>query len=109
MHGFGWQGDGFFALLLDGFYHPYCFVVWLGLVFVKSPRPVVWILTELSLHIFALGWVVELNKNPWLIVAVVVGFVAYQMVFIKRVRNIQNNLDLFSSEIRVVQPNELKK
>ena len=108
MHGFGWQGDVVLALLLYGFTIPIA-LSWLGLVFVRSPRPVVWILTELSLHIFALGWVVELNKNPWLIVAVVVGFVAYQMVFIKRVRNIQNNLDLYSSEIRVVQPNELKK
>ena len=108
MHGLGWQGNVFFALLLYGFTIPIV-LAWIGLVFVKSPKPVVWVITEVSLHIFALGWVVELNKNPWLIVAVVVGFVAYQMVFIKRVRNIQNNLDLFSSEIRVVQPNELKK
>ena len=108
MHGFGWQGNVFFVLLLYGFTIPIA-LAWIGLVFVKSPKPVVWVITEVSLHIFALGWVVELNKNPWLIAAVVVGFVAYQMVFIKRVRNIQNNLDLYSSEIRVVQPNELKK
>lgn len=108
MHGFGWQGDVVLALLLYGFTIPIA-LSWLGLVFVRSPKPVVWILTELSLHIFALGWVVELNKNPWLITAVVVMFVAYQAAFIKRVQKIQSNLDLYSSEIRVVQPNELKK
>lgn len=108
MHGFGWQGNVFFALLLYGFIIPIA-LAWIGLVFVKSPKPVVWVITEVSLHIFALGWVVELNKNPWLITVVVVMFVAYQAAFIKSVQKIQSNLDLYSSEIRVVQPNELKK
>ena len=108
MHGFGWQGNVFFALLLYGFIIPIA-LAWIGLVFVKSPKPVVWVITEVSLHIFALGWVVELNKNPWLIASVCLAAIIYQLVLIKRVRTIQNSLDLYSTQIRVVQPNELKK
>lgn len=108
MHGFGWQMDVFMAFLLYGFTIPVV-ILWAAMLKFAGVKKTMWEINSFFTHGFALVWIVEVHSNTLMAAGIVMVYIFFHFVLKAKAKKLATRSDLYANEIKVVEPNQIKK